>query len=329
MQKKIALAVIIALIIVSCAGIYLLHTDDSPQITARTIQSVGPENVKIGYRGHLFYLPAYVAKERGYFAEEGLDAELVEFDSTNQLVEAVINGNLDAGVGGINAVVVLTIEQKTPGLLQVFNQGYFTRGFDALLVSKDSDIKSLDDLEGKTISTLPGTAAKYWMDLMLEHEGLTGRVNLVQTKPSQQLSVLSSGNAEAIFVLEPLMTIGSHKNISKILMDSPITTYFGDDLLFETSVFSTEFAEQNPRVAEKIKRATDKAILFINENPEMAKTYYSDFTPVEDDIERDLPIATYLPSYEMDKDSFQELADQLASADLLAEQVDVYPLFIE
>ncbi len=285
------------------------------------------EKVKVGYRGQLFYLPAYVAEAKGYYKEQGLNVELIKFDSTNQLVEAVINGNIDAGVGGVNSLVPLTIEGKNKGLLKIFTLGYYSHEFDDLLVRKDSDIKTLQDMVGKTLSTLPGSTAMTWITIMLEKEGLKGKVNIVQTKPSQQLNALSSGSVDAIFVLEPLSTIGEDKGISKVLVKSPITTYFMDDILFVTSVFSTEFVNKNPETAKKISKAIDKAIISINSDPNKAKTYYSEFTPIEDSLEPKLPVPLYQTYLNMDIKKFQELVDKFYEKELLEKNIVVDSMF--
>lgn len=158
---------------------------------------------------------------------------------------------------------------------------------------------------------------------MLEKEGLTGKVNVIQIAESQQLNALSSGSVDAIFVLEPLATIGKKKGLSRTLVKSPISTYFRTDLLFLTSVFSTSFVEKHPRTARKIVAAIDKAITFINDNPEVAREYYSEFTPVDDSLEDELPMLRYVPSYAMDTGEFQDVADLLFDTGLIEEKVDV------
>lgn len=325
MTNKKTIVIGLVILVIALIGINFIFFSN---ITGRVIDNPDSlEKVKIGYRGQLFYLPAYVAEAEGYYEEQGLNVELVKFDSTNQLVEAVINGNIDAGVGGVNSLVPLTIEGKNKGLLKIFTLGYFNREFDDLLVRKDSNIKTLQDMIGKTLSTLPGSTAMTWMNIMLEKEGLKGKINVVQTKPSQQLNALSSGSVDAIFVLEPLSTIGEDKGISRVLVKSPITTYFMDDMLFVTSVFSTDFVNKNPETAEKISNAIDKAIISINSDPNKAKTYYSEFTSVEDALESKLPVTSYQTFSNMDIKEFQELADKFYEKELLEKDIIVNSMF--
>ena len=123
MKTKILFIVLIMLLIVTTVAC-------STHTTSPTGEIIKETKLSIGYREHLTYLPAYIAKEKGYFAQEGLDVKLVKFDSTNQMVEAILNGQLDGGVGGINAIALLQIESKVPGTFKITNVGEFSKSFD-------------------------------------------------------------------------------------------------------------------------------------------------------------------------------------------------------
>ena len=113
MTNKKTILIGLAVLVIALIGINFIFFSN---MTGKVVDNSDVlEKVKIGYRGHLFYLPAYVAEAEGYYEEQGLDVELVKFDSTNQLVEAVINGNVDAGVGGVNSLVPLTKRSSAKG----------------------------------------------------------------------------------------------------------------------------------------------------------------------------------------------------------------------
>ncbi len=317
------MVVICALCILILGGIALFY--ESNHIMAAKVTYEPLQKVKIGYRPQLFYLPAYVAKAEGYYRAQGLDAELVSFESTNQLVDAILNGNIDAGVGGVNILVPLTIEDKSPGQLKIFDLTYFHKEFDALLVAKNSSITKVSDLKGKTISTLPGTAANFWMKSMLEKENLTGQVKVVETNPSQQLAALASGSVDAIYVLEPLATTGIEKGIARVLVESPISTYFMDNMLFDTSVFSTKFVNEHPDTAKKIIAAVDEAIESINADPVKARRYYPEFSPVDNATAEKLPVTEYVTSDSMNATALQVVADKFAETGAI-KKVEVGPM---
>src|SRR6185436_6095084 len=68
--------------------------------------------VKMGYVPVLIYSPLYIAIERGYFAQEGIDVQLTPLQGGSDSVVQLAAGNFDAVLGGIGA-----------GLLNAANKG--------------------------------------------------------------------------------------------------------------------------------------------------------------------------------------------------------------
>lgn len=78
--------------------------------------------VKVGYISFTAHSPNFIAKERGYFAENGLDAELVRFQSAQQMAVAIASGDIDYGVSAV-----------TGGLLNLASRGDAIRIFGGSL----------------------------------------------------------------------------------------------------------------------------------------------------------------------------------------------------
>ena len=65
---------------------------------------VHAETVKIGvFRGTTASGAIYIAKEKGYFAAEGLDPEVVVFDAGEAVAVATMSGAIDIGAAGVSA----------------------------------------------------------------------------------------------------------------------------------------------------------------------------------------------------------------------------------
>src|SRR5271168_1281647 len=58
------------------------------------------EAIKIGTLKLASYGAVYIAQEKGYFAAEGLAAELVFFESAEPIAVAIVSGAIDFGVSG-------------------------------------------------------------------------------------------------------------------------------------------------------------------------------------------------------------------------------------
>src|SRR5512135_1870786 len=61
------------------------------------------ESIKVGLSKLLSYPAVPIAIDRGYFKEQGIDAEMVFFDSAQPVAVAVASGSVDFGVSGLSA----------------------------------------------------------------------------------------------------------------------------------------------------------------------------------------------------------------------------------
>ena len=125
-------------------------------ITGKAISET--KTVRITYLGGVNNLPLYVALEKGYFEEAGINVEIIKLDSPNLIVDYILSGNAEisapGGPGGTTAIA----QHKNPGILQIYS---FTaesnnRIATALIVRKESTISKVSELKGKNFGLLPG-----------------------------------------------------------------------------------------------------------------------------------------------------------------------------
>lgn len=97
----------------------------------------------------IFYAPQYVAFEKGYFEEEGLDVELILTPGADKVTAAVLSGDADIGFSGSEATIYV-YNGGEKDYLKTFAQ--LTQKDGTFLVSrKKYDNFSLDQLKGKTV----------------------------------------------------------------------------------------------------------------------------------------------------------------------------------
>src|SRR5471032_1667672 len=59
--------------------------------------------VRVGVMDALTMTPLFIAAAKGYFKDEGLDVEFVQFDSATNMVAPLGQGRLDVGAGALSA----------------------------------------------------------------------------------------------------------------------------------------------------------------------------------------------------------------------------------
>jgi NitT/TauT family transport system substrate-binding protein len=118
------------------------------------LPSAAAEHVKIGVVRSSGGIPTIIAKEKGYFAAEGIDAELVFFESAQPISVAVASGDCDFGSTGITAAFYNLASQ---GALKIIAAGTWDkRGFQSvgMIVSNQAyaaGLHSFKDLGGHSV----------------------------------------------------------------------------------------------------------------------------------------------------------------------------------
>ncbi len=169
-----------------------------------------PVKVRMGVVGASADVVFWSGVERGYFAKEGVDLEIVKFDSAARMMAPLGSGELQISAGGVSAgffnaiargidmKIVADKTQTVPGL-----------GTQSLVVRKDliesGRYRALADLRGmKVASPAPGSASMTIMTKMLARGGLTIKdVDSVFLAVPQMTAAFTNKALDAAVPLEP------------------------------------------------------------------------------------------------------------------------------
>ncbi len=161
------------------------------------------ETIKIGSLKAANVGPAFIAKEKGYFAAEGLDAEFTYFESAQPVAVGVAAGSLDFGCTSISAGMYALAGQ---GVLRIISgmyseaPGFHNFGIMASNKAHDSGLKSYRDLPGHSVAiSQVGSPVHYSLALIAEKYGIdlkSLRIEPLQGIP-QQISSLIGNQVDA------------------------------------------------------------------------------------------------------------------------------------
>ena len=97
----------------------------------------------------------FLAQDKGYFKEEGLDVTIDQGEGSAASIPKVAAGAYQAGFGDLNALIDLAAKRPAEapvGVFMLYNTPPFT-----IVVKKDSPIRTPKDLEGKTVAVNLGS----------------------------------------------------------------------------------------------------------------------------------------------------------------------------
>ena len=131
--------------------------------------------IRVGYWPIAAGLPFYVAIERGFFRDAGLDVEGIKFAGPPQIVEGMIAGRVDGSANGTASAALAVGELASPGLLKIFasNPSNAKYVLDEFIVATASPVKAISELKGKRVGSGPGIQNVTLAKAVLEKNGVT------------------------------------------------------------------------------------------------------------------------------------------------------------
>lgn len=240
-----------------------------------------PYHVTLGTIPIAPLIPAFLAKEKGYFKEEGLEVELKPEPGGQDIVTAVVAQEFDFGFS--NQTSLLIARSRGLGVSAiakaVVGSPDVDSAWDGVIVKNDSDIQGAQDLIGKTVSvnTLNNTPHMVLL-AALENAGIENpqdEINFIEVQFPDAVGAVNQGQVDAAWVVEPFVTVGNMFGDTRVVMHPLIET--GPSFLMSAYFTSDGLIEQRPDVVAAFVRAINKAQDFASENPEVVRESFPQF----------------------------------------------------
>jgi NitT/TauT family transport system substrate-binding protein len=218
----------------------------------------GTQSLTVGVFGALSDAGLYIARDKGYFQQEGLKVKLVPTGTAEQVISVLAAGKVDAAG-----------TSPTPGLFNAIQRGVNVKiavdkgqigpdhSWVGLVVRKDlfdsGKITSVKDLKGKKVA-LPGkgTATAAEFTTVLRQNGLgIGDVSIQAGNPADALAALTNKAVDAAVLQEPFVTLSQVKQVGHELAPFGDVTPNGENGIIAVS----EKLAKDPTLTGKLTKA--------------------------------------------------------------------------
>ena len=169
-------------------------------------------------------IPVYVAVEKSFWADEGLNVKVQMFSAGRLALDALLSGN--AQVMSVSETpLVFAMSQGHP----IYIVATVTRHQETKFIGRrDQGITNADDLRGRTIATLPGTNSDYFMYRLLNSVNISkGDVHILSLQPPNMVSALVRGDIAGYFAWEPHIYYGQQQLGPNAVIIGPDDLYRG------------------------------------------------------------------------------------------------------
>lgn len=223
------------------------------------------ETLKIAVSRGPVSLPLYVAEANRYFQAAGVDVVFVPCKSGLECFELMNSGSADIATA---AELMLSLHAASHPETVLIGTISSSAHQIKLVARRDAGIAKPQDLKGKSVATVLGTSAQYFVSNWLTFHGLDASdIKLVATTPSDVVQTLATRRADAVAIWEPLAsTCVQELGGRAAVIASPrvYTQFFG--LLSRRAVVSGRSQALN-----RFLQALLKAERFIETDPQQAR----------------------------------------------------------
>ncbi|MAG12335.1 hypothetical protein CL630_00805 [bacterium] len=240
-------------------------------------------------------LPFYIALEKGYFKDAGLDIEYTKLNSPNLIIDALLSEQADiTSTSGAMGIAGLASFRK-PGSIEIYaasgarEDGIFRT--ESLMVKKNSEINSFADMKGKKMGILPGIQ---WITisthLLSSHNLKVGiDVEIIELAPGLQVSALVNGQIDALLAIEPMAYIAKTQGMREAV-SRPNLTAISNPFYPGAGIVRSKFADEHPEAVNAFIDAIGRAIDDTENDIDSSLQFLSGYTPLDDTLISNAPL---------------------------------------
>lgn len=227
------------------------------------LPGIQPESLVLAVSRSALGPPFWIAERKGYFAAEGLDLELVIHPTGKAAFAAMLAGEADVATVAETPLVFASLAGTRFQII-----ASFTSNTEYSLITRAAPgLDEVSDLRGRRIGVDLGTAAHYFLHVMLSDAGLsTSDIEWVPIPGREQAEALRAARVDAIAAFAPYSTQCRLALGEEALSFPAGIRYRGYGTLVTRPGFSTDRAE----AVRRLLRATDHALDWMRAHPEQA-----------------------------------------------------------
>lgn len=268
-MKKIILSIILGIITIGLVTLLIFSNNKKDE---------NLQKVKVAEVAHtIFYAPWYVALEKGYFKDEGLDVEVMLTPGADKVTSAVLSKDVDIGFCGSEASIYVYNSKNKDYIISFAG---LTKRDGAFLVSrKKIDNFKLEDLKGKyVIGGRKGGMPEMTFEYTLKENKIDKNDLTIDTSVdfASMGGTFISGLGDFVTLFEPSATKVENEGYGYVV---GYVGEYGGSVPYTAFNARKNYIENNPETIQKFTKSIDKGLDFVwnNNEEEIAKVIVNQF----------------------------------------------------
>ncbi len=309
-------------------------------VLGATAPAMAQTKVRLGYMPIAEELPKFVASEKGFFKKQGLDVELLRFESGPDMGTALLGGSIQIGMIGtpglINAAVagrpLVAIVDNGSNVVGRSGYEYYT----GLVVLDESPVKNIGDLKGKKIALnvlkANSEAQTVLQVLRWNRENpnraldLNKDVQFVMLPFGSMPTALEKGIVDVASMIEPFMTQLSMKR--KVRVVTPVS-YALPNWPVSFGIVRRDYGEKNIDVLQKYRASWFEAVRWIGANQGEARSIMQKYAGVPPEVARSIVLPNWSEDIKTTQRATEQVMDGMLAGGMISKKANLDQIIID
>ncbi|MFE9021436.1 ABC transporter substrate-binding protein [Streptomyces sp. NPDC007808] len=284
--------------------------------------SGGTTTLKVGVIPILDVAPVYLGQKKGFYAERGIELELVPAQGGAAILPGVVSGQFQFGFSNTTSLLVaasknMPVKVVANGVASTAKEG---ADFMGTTVKKGSAIKSPRQLEGKkvAVNTLNNICDTAVRESVRKDGGDPSKLKFVEMPFDQMPAALDNDQVDAACTPEPALATVKAQGGTSIA-----SSFYDVDPNLTVAMYFTsrQYAQENPELVKKFQEATAESLEYADSHPDEVRRILTTYTKIPPDLLDRLTLP-HFPA-EPDRASIEKLAELAERDGLFEESADL------
>lgn len=226
--------------------------------------SDGSTSVTLGttsWPTNMFY---YLAEEKGFFKDNGVDVTVRDFASTTESTNAIVGGQIDFCTFASSETIAPFAQGAD---FKIVLESDKSNGCEGLVAK--SDIKSVKDLKGKTVATQLYSVDHMFLLTLLDENGMSeDDISIVDMSIQESGNAFVAGQCDAACIWDPYFSQSKAAGGTELFSsaDNP-------DLITDSLAATASICKDNPDAVKGVIKGFFEAVEYWKENPDEANEF--------------------------------------------------------
>lgn len=220
------------------------------------------DTVKIAHSTWVGYGPLYIARDKGFFKNNGVDVDLVVMEDPKERFPTLMADRIQMIASTVDTALLYL---KKPADFRYVVAIDDSNGGDGIVAVKD--IKTIADLKGRHVGVNEGSVSEFYLNVLLANAGLKeSDLQTVNMTAADAGGAFVAKRVEAAVTWEPWLSRGKATDFGHLLVDSSTSP----GLITDVIIVKTSWADAHERDVAAVVKSWNEAVAFYEAHPDEA-----------------------------------------------------------